>query len=428
MKQLLFMIPALVAGTVGSFTIHPYLGVLVYYLFAILRPQFIWQWSLPDVAWSFYAGIAGLAATIAWRLGLISFEPKDDNIQSNYSHYIYYCFAIWIIISYFTSLNRDISYMYFIEYIKVFLMYAVARYAFISINQLWSLFLTIIFSLCYISYEINEIYLSTGYMYVYKRGYGGLDNNGAALMLAIGIPMCVYLWDGLQHWIRWFFILMVPAIIHAVLTSYSRGAMLSALAVTPLYFLRCKHRVQLLAFALLTVVTIPFLAGKEIRGRFSTIEQHEVDDSANQRKMAWAVAIQLANEHPLFGVGIRNANSFTYLSGSSAMVDRAIHSQWLQTAADSGYVALLLYIMLILSVLYCCHCIRSQSKGSNDPAARKTFIMANGCEGALLTFCVGASFLSLEQFELPYILLFLGAQLWAVVQASQSHITNHANY
>jgi hypothetical protein len=40
--------------------------------------------------------------------------------------------------------------------------------------------------------------------------------------------------------------------------------------------------------------------------------------------------------------------------------------------------------------------------------------MLNGVEGALVTFLIGASFLSLEVFELPYVLVLIGAQVVAI--------------
>ena len=47
MKQLLFMAAMTLAGTIGV-VYRPFWGVAVYYLFATLRPQYLWQWVLPE--------------------------------------------------------------------------------------------------------------------------------------------------------------------------------------------------------------------------------------------------------------------------------------------------------------------------------------------------------------------------------------------
>jgi hypothetical protein len=46
--------------------------------------------------------------------------------------------------------------------------------------------------------------------------------------------------------------------------------------------------------------------------------------------------------------------------------------------------------------------------------------MACGLEGSLAVFCVGAIFLSLEVFELPYLLMMLSMQLPVALRASQT--------
>lgn len=419
MKQLLFMIPTFLIGTAGNFTHHPYLGVLVYYLFAVLRPQFIWQWSLPDVAWSFYVSISAIIATLAWRTGALSFDEDQQEIQTNIGHYTVLAFAIWIIVTYFTAINREAAYPFFIEYLKLFAMFVVARYALSSVRHMWIIYLAIALALCYISYEVNDIYFSKGYLYIYKLGYCGLDNNGAALMLAMGVPLCLFAWDGMTHWVRWFFLLIIPVIIHAVLTSYSRGAMVSLIAVVPFLLLRARRRGQLLIVLAGIVWTVPFMAGKEIRERFFTIEQHEIDESANSRKNSWAIGWKMAMEHPVFGMGIRNSNLYTFAYGAD-MEGRTIHSQWIQTAADSGIVALVLYVCCFLAMFYCGRRVRSFYGKRDDTEARHAVLIVNGCEVALLLFCVGATFLSLENFELPYILLLLSAQTWAVCRAKYS--------
>lgn len=420
MKQLFFMIPAMLVGTVGNLH-HPYLGVMVYYIFAVLRPQFIWQWSLPDFAWSFYVAIATMLVTVASKVGIFSFDDDNSQKTTNIGHYTVIAFGMWITLTYFTARNQYVAYPYLIEYIKMFAMFIVARFAITAWRQLWHIQLGVVLTICYIAYEVNEIYLSQGYLYVYRRGYGGLDNNGAALMLAMGVPMCMYAWDGIRHWIRWGFLLAVPVIIHAVLTSYSRGAMVSLIAIIPIFLIRSQHRAQVLLMLCLILASIPFLAGKEIQERFFTIQRSEVDDSANSRRKSWAIGWQMAQENPIFGMGIRNSNLYTFAYGAD-MDGRTIHSQWIQTAADSGFTALLLYIAMFIAMLYCASKVRGVYRGIDSDEARKMMMIVNGCEGALLLFCVGATFLSLENFELPYILLLIVAQAWTLASARQQEL------
>src|SRR5581483_10474937 len=136
-------------------------------------------------------------------------------------------------------------------------------------------------------------------------------------------------------------------------------------------------------------------AGKEVRERFLTISKSDLDDSARSRQTTWRIAIEMANERPLFGYGIRNSNLYTYAKGAD-IPGRSIHSQYLQTAADSGWVAMGLYIAVIASVLVGMSQVRGHLRPFHDPDSLRIKSLASGLETSLVLFCIGAVFLSLE--------------------------------
>jgi probable O-glycosylation ligase (exosortase A-associated) len=272
---------------------------------------------------------------------------------------------------------------------------------------------------------MNYLYFVNGYLSIYKRGFGGLDNNGAALMLAMGAPMCLFAWEGFTRWYRWLFLLAIPVLIHAVLMSYSRGAMLSLLVACPLLWLRSRQKVRISLVYVGVAFLVPVLAGKEIQGRFMTIEQNEVDESANSRRQSWHAAVMMANEYPIFGLGPRGANMMSAQYGAD-IEGRTIHSQYLQTAADNGWVGLGLYLSMFGACWLSLHQARRRLAGREDQTARRARAVASGLEGALAVFCFGALFLSLEVVELPYLLLFLCAQL-PLVQGVADEVPSEAS-
>ena len=225
MKQLIFMIVLTLIGVGGSLTVNPFCGVAVYYLFAILRPQFIWKWSLPEgIAWSLYVAVA---AMIGLALNLRSKAAPPDPAggwRLSAAHWTVIVFAAWVSLTFFTARNRDVAYPYFIEYLKVFAMFWVAARIVRTVRQVWVLYLLTAATLGYIAYEVNYVYFfQGGYTYLYKLGYGGLDNNGAGLMLAMGVPLCYFAWEGVRRWFRWAYLALIPVILHAVMMSYSRA-------------------------------------------------------------------------------------------------------------------------------------------------------------------------------------------------------------
>jgi probable O-glycosylation ligase (exosortase A-associated) len=416
MKQTVLMILLTLAGTAGPFFRHPFWGVMIYDLFTVLRPQFMWEWSLPrDVNWSRYVAVSTLVALACSnpRAHSPSGEPDEDGgrVLSG-AHQWVLAFGGCIVLSYLFGPYRNEKWtdQLFIDYIKIFTMFVASAWIVRTAGQVWTLFVVTTLALIYISYEMNYLYLVNGYLAIYRRGFCGLDNNGAALMLAMGVPLCVFLWDALRSWYRWLVLAMVPVIIHAVLMSYSRGAMLSLVVTCPIWLLRSRRKVQLSLIYVAVAFMIPVLAGKEIQARFFSIQDNEIDDSANSRRKSWAAAIQIANGHPIFGAGLRGASMLSYQNGAD-FEGRTIHSQYFQIAADNGWLGLSVYLMVQLSVWLSIRRAMRMLKGREDEEARRAYAVAGGVEGAMVVFWFGAVFLSLEAFELPYLLLFLGAQL-----------------
>ena len=411
MKPLAFMVITTLIGTLGVYLYTPFAGVVIYYLFAVLRPQYIWRWSLPDgINWSFYVAMATIGAVL---LGLHRRMDAEEPVgrQRNLAHYSMLVFAVWIAVTTATARHVDVAYPYFVEYAKIFVMYGVAACTVRALRQAWMLFVVTAVALAYIAYEVNYLYLVNHYLGIYHDGYGGLDNNGAGLMLAMGVPLCWFCYEGIQRWWRWLFVCFIPVLIHAVLVSYSRGAMLSLVVACPFILWRSRERLRLgMALAGLGFVVIPMLAGPEIRARFSTIKDNDIDASANSRRESWAAAWRITQDNPVFGVGVRNSPLFSFQYGAD-MHGRVIHSQYLQLAADNGLVGLALYLTVYLAAWLGLRRCRQQLTNETNPEARTAIAIANGVECTLVLYSFGALFLSTEVFELPYVLLLLAAQL-----------------
>jgi probable O-glycosylation ligase (exosortase A-associated) len=407
------MIAVTLAGTVGVFVYSPFLGVAVYYFFAVLRPPYLWEWALPkDVPWSYYVAIATIIAA----------AMKPRGVRLTPTHWAVLLFGVWIVVSYAIAMNQEAANFTFIEYLKIFVMFAASSVLINNVKQVWILMILTASALGYIAYEINYEYVVNHRLAIESTGFGGWDNNGAGLLLAMGVPLCYFAWEGTRSWWRWGYLALIPGIVHAVLMSYSRGAMVSLIAVAPLFFLRSKKRTWLAAFAVAMAFMIPVMAGKEIRARFFTIENSELDDSANSRRASWAAGWAIARDNPVFGVGLRNSNLLSRRYGAD-MEGRTIHSQYLQIAADNGFVGLGLYLGILGFTWSSLRRIRLWSAVATDPDCEKAAAVANGVEGALVVFCVGALFLSLEIFELQYLLVLMAAQLSGLIKQRAQEAT-----
>ena len=426
MKQLLFL-ALITAAAVGTSLFNgPFAALAAYYLFAVLRPNFMWIWVLPVMLpWSFYVAAVAILTTALMGLG---FYRDDDETAFAYftpAHAAVMAFGLWAMLTYVTALDRDIAYPWLIEYSKIFTMFFVGSLVVREQRQVRILYALSLLALIYIAYEINFTYLSTGYITILRQGFGGLDNNGAGLMLAMGVPMAIFAWQGVTKWYRWCCLAAVPVLLHAVLMSYSRGAMLSLVIASPLLVMRSVRRRQAAFAVALLIMIVPILAGPEIRERFMTLRNYEEDGSANSRFDSWAAALRIAADHPITGVGIRNANLLSYQYGAD-YEGRTIHSQYLQIAADNGFVGLGFYLGAVAAAFLSLRRTRKHAAALDASEAAQVRALAAGVEGALVVFCVGGAFLSLELVELPYLAMLLAIQAERITRASLAQQPVHA--
>lgn len=429
MKQLAFMAITMLLGTAGAFALSPVYGIAVYYLYAVLRPQFIWEWvelfgvRLGEVNWSLPVAVCTLISTALWRAGVWTpasaiKPPWYGNPAFTRSHYLFLAFCAWISLTFATAQYHHIAWPYFVEYVKIFVMFICATLVLRTTRDLWIVYLVMLAASAYIAYELNFYYLAYRWIMVQHRGYGGLDNNGAALILAMGIPLAFFAWEATARWWRWGYMAMIPILGHAVMLTYSRGAMLALIPCAALMWLRARNKAFMTAAYAAGFVLLLATTGKEIEERFASIGK----ENTNARWETWGVAARMANDRPVFGFGIRCSSQFIGKDPYRISVDNlTIHSQYLQMAADSGWPAMALYLGMLGSVLLGLwqtrKMLRRMLQKNNNPDTLNVRSLASGLECTLVLFVVGATFLSLEHFEMPYVVILLSVQLHAITRA-----------
>jgi probable O-glycosylation ligase (exosortase A-associated) len=406
---MIFMILMTAYGVLGGLLGHGYVAVWVYYMFALLRPQFLWPWALPlGTTWSLYPALASLVAIGVTRV-------RRPGFVFHWPHLTMVFFLFWMLMSSLNAYNRDIAFNWLWESFKLILMYLVAAYFVQNTKQLWNLYILGVCCLGFIAYEINYQYLINRYIGIWRNGFGGYDNNGAGLLLTMGVPLAFFAFEATRSWVRWFYLALMPILAHAMLLTFSRGAMVSLILAWVVVIVRSRYRFSLAALTVLFCVTaLPIVAGKEIQDRFFTISKSEVDESANSRRMSWQAAWKMSLDYPLFGVGVRNSNLFSYSYGAD-MPGRTIHNQYLQVLADTGFPGLFFYSLILLG--FWISTIRgtwaSYEPGVDaDTAEQLSRLRAiiGGSQASMIAFSMSAIFLSLETFELTYFVILLGVQ------------------
>lgn len=450
MKHLLFMVAATILGGLGA-VYHPFWGLLLYYALAVLRPQYLWQWALPiQFRWSLFAAVIVMLSLFI-NAGRGFFRMRFGLIPILMIAYSFMLMAS-IMNAYYPQTAQEWG----IEYAKII---GIALVACLVIDRLWQvrmMFLMILIAMAYIAWEVNYLYLLEGRLDIFHKGYGGLDNNGAGLMLAMSLPLAyAFAVTDPRRWVRAACWIAAIVIVHATLMSFSRGAMMSGLIGIIWILLHHKPRKQAVAIALVGCFAVSILAGQEIRDRFRSTADYSLDTSAQSRFDSWRAGWEIAVDHPLTGQGIRNSKFFTNNYGADK-IGRTIHSQYIQIAADTGIIAMALYIAIVIAALWHMRHTRklcldyhedweaeqekltrkrhhAERLGLPDgkhhehrpPAEPDAMVMqfrtlALAGEASLLIFATGASFLSVEVVELPWLLIVLAGVLPEIMR---EHIT-----
>lgn len=413
MKQVLFMTALVLAGVTGAI-IHPIHGVLVYYLFAILRPQYLWGWALPGgVRWSMLAAGAAMLGCI------ISLPHIIRHARWNTVATLLLIFGTLLMVSSFGAIDSGVASYWGQEYAKIFLMAAIATLVIDRLRHIKWLSMIIFGCIAYIAWQVNSLYLFDGRLDIFHYGYGGLDNNGAGLMLAMGMAFCYAFAVSSRKWlVRGLCAFAALLIVHGIMLSYSRGAMISVIVGIIWLMVHHRPRWQMGVVSIIGVVFVLYLAGNEVRDRFLSVGDFDTDASAQSRLDSWGAAWAITWDNPLTGVGIRNANLISRNYGADVH-GRTIHSQYLQISADSGIPALGVYLALcVVSFLRLGHCRRlilrsNESVDDDEDHEHKSPLriemtyahIAMAMQASLLIFLFGGIFLSLEVFELPYLII-----------------------
>lgn len=368
----------------------PYFGLLVFTWLAYMRPQnLIWA---PDWRFSHFVAIALIIGYL--------FNAKKERIFVRTRESIL-IIAFWVILGacIFFSIWPSQSLEKFNELTKIFFI-ALATGAMInSKKRLDTLTLVIMLSLAFWGVKAGIRGAFFGW-HIQGPEFSMIeDNNDFALALNMVIPFFLYFgYNQKTKWRKLFFYCQIPFLIFAVIYTYSRGGFLGLGVVMLLLIL--KSRRKFLGLLALGVALIGFIhfAPQDYKDRMQTIKTYETDESAMGRINAWNAAKAMIKDKPLTGVGLRNfIHAYTLYHPSEPKV---AHNSYLQLGAESGLIALAVFVILLLLSIGKLRRLRkvSRSKPEFNWLCNYTHMLEVG----LIGYMVSGFFLSRHDFDLLY--------------------------
>lgn len=191
----------------------------------------------------------------------------------------------------------------------------------------------------------------------YYRRYAatGFDPNDFGLLLALSLPMSLYLGFGSRGWRRWLCYGAAAVVIAAILLTASRTALLASFAAFAFLAGTWRsgtvfHRVASLALWVYLVLGLFAFAPAPSRDRLATIPREVTQGSINSRKQIWKSGARVWLQHPITGVGagaypeaVRPQLGTPAVQGARYVA----HNTFLSVLVEGGVVGLALWLALL---------------------------------------------------------------------------------
>lgn len=231
-------------------------------------------------------------------------------------------------------------------------------------------------------------------------------NNEFAVVMAMNIPLLVlWLREARHSGLRWSLMAIVGLSYAAVLSSWSRGGLIT-LGVTTLFLLWSGKRRHLMLPLLLAGAMLAFtvLPAKWFE-RMGTISTYEQDESASSRLEVWRVGFAYAREHPLTGAGFDGWIAVQPDPEGSI----AWHSSYVQVVTEHGLLGFALWCLLIFGTMLSLTRLGWLARRARAPPWVGDYAVM--LRASLAAYAAGGLFLGLAYWNLPYHLIVLSLLL-----------------
>jgi probable O-glycosylation ligase (exosortase A-associated) len=393
---------------------NPFVGVCIFWLFDIVRPQYMFGWAGLQGDFSQVVALGTLAGWALKRFGTWNLG------RGKFIYGLFVAHGVWVLLSALFASNHDVALAFVIEHLKRTLMFTVAITTADSIRRMETLAWVITGSAGLVAYGLNMRYLG-GTNEAQQVGWAGMDNNCLAISMVTCLAVAVFL--GLYArplWQKAAALGAAALIGHTVLLTFSRGGMLGLIVAGIAAFAVVPKRPRYLAPVAAAAIVAIVLAGPQVRQRFMTSMDEQRDYSAQSRLELWLDCLEVMRRYPVFGVGPAHfpliAAEFGWPEGKEA------HSLWVQLSAEIGLVgALLLLLFYVISMRRLWPLARATAATDDERWVHHAACMV---VTALAGFVISVQFVSLVGLEAPvYVVAIAVATLRYVSQEHRVPVT-----
>jgi O-antigen ligase len=243
--------------------------------------------------------------------------------------------------------------------------------------------------------------------YYLRYAASGFDPNDFGLVLALAIPLALYLAICERSLLRWLYLATVPTLIAAVLLTASRASLIATFVALTFAVLawraadRTVRVVSLILVAALALSLVRFAPAPQ-RKRLATIPNEITRGTLHDRTRIWKTGLRVLRQHPILGIG-----SGAYPKAVEPWLGKpkiagfqyVAHNTFLSVLVECGIIGFAIYALLFGTIGMFILAMR--------PLERALWLIV------LAAWAVGVFTLTWEHYKPTWLILSLITTEWA---------------
>jgi O-antigen ligase len=251
------------------------------------------------------------------------------------------------------------------------------------------------------------------------------DSNDLGVLLLMGIPLSVTVFEASKSWGKLFGLLVLLATGVAIARTGSRGTFVGLIGLAASFIVWARH-IPLSRRVVSVVVVVAALAAaapqgywEQMRSLQNPTEDYNWDSESGRRQLAQR-GVEYMFRYPLTGLGVNNFTKAEWqISSMAEQVGRrkgirgkAAHNTWIQIGSELGVTGLVLWLLLVFGTMWAVARTRKQLPVAwkrGPPAQRLLYSLSFTLPLAIWAFAVPSTFVSHAYMDPMYFLAALSA-------------------
>jgi len=293
--------------------------------------------------------------------GIGAFLDRSVKWRSSFANVLLLLFTFTVIsATYITPIYPEISRKFFMEFFNWIIIYFLVISIVNTKERFYVFLLIFLVSSAKIAIGTSKAWALRGFAFKdwgLNGPSGYFQNSGElAILMLLLFPLAYYLYQFLKErigkWERWFLIVCWVCPILTILGASSRGAQVALVVQLAIMFRKSIFKLKPLIGVILLCAALFYLLPQEQKDRFSSSGD---DKTSQQRLLYWENGWEMMKEYPITGVGYFNFIPYYedyYRRDMLYPSAQLPHNIFIQVGTDAGFLALFLFILIILSALF----------------------------------------------------------------------------